>query len=111
VAPPKKQQSQTPTSTENKPPRDDKPPRVGKALADMGILTPAAAHDELPVIDAIGWTRVKGGWVPLRLQVQGGTVIGCEVLTQEPVRRAYAAETMKIKLITDLLPAGAQVEA
>jgi hypothetical protein len=108
---PKKQQEAN--EPQDKTPREEEHEPQDEKATKLGLRTPLTEHDDLPVVYAIGWARVRGGWVAMKFQVQGGEVIPdtLESYNSAPVSRASAGETLKIKLVTDFLPMGFKIEA
>lgn len=60
---------------------------------------------ELPVVDALGLVKVKGGWTVVALKTQGDRVVGREVI-RGPEPRAVALEAMKLEFVKRFWAAG-----
>lgn len=60
---------------------------------------------ELPVVDALGLVKVKGGWSVVAIKTQGDRVVGREVV-RGPEPRAVALEAMKLEFVRRFISAG-----
>lgn len=65
-------------------------------------LSEAMESVELPVVTSIGWVRTEGNnWSVLIIRTQGDKVVSVEA--EEPNMKPIAFETLKIKLIREVV--------
>jgi hypothetical protein len=56
--------------------------------------------ETLPVISALGWTRVTGGWAVVSLEIQGGQVLDREVLSPGPETADAAQQRISTEAVS-----------
>ncbi len=62
---------------------------------------------DLPVVESITLQRTAKGWVVIMLKSQGRTIIDEEILSDKPMAREYACNTLRMEVARRfLLPSG-----
>ena len=77
---------------------DDKPPRVG---GREGVVNPTLAEGQ--EVTALAMARVKGGFVALKLTVEGWAVTDAEILTEGVVPKHHAEDALRFAVATEFL--------
>lgn len=66
------------------------------------VVPPKPLEEELPMVESLTWRRTPKGWVVILLRSRGDRILETETL-HEPQAKAYAAEQLKVAVVTRLI--------